>query len=236
MKEKKMPDKDVVPELRKSIREIIAIDKMPLWANHVDTLLVILNAAKFSAKNVIFGKALYRVVPDISGIAALAQTRQINQYTKCVVIVAEGDEDHFASYWLDHFLFSSIIMFSSNPYSKELEDKKVSAENFFNEAINKRNPFRPLTLTDKGDTLHINEESVDAIDPLNITYTTDDDPLEIHPFVGHHSCGGEMERIQCSTQYFVLRCRHCGLRIEYDNRVVTYGDIRQIRTESKPKT
>ena len=231
-----MPDKDVVLELRKSIRKIIAIDKMPLWDDHVDTLLVILNAAKFSAKDVVFGKALYRVVPDISGIAALAQTKQINCYTKCVVVGTDGDEDHFASYWLDHFLFSNIIMFTSNPYSGELEDKKVSTENFFNEVIDKRNPFKPLTLTSKGDTLHINEESVDAIDPLNIAYTTDDDLLDKRPVTGYHGCGGEIERIQCSPEYFVLHCKRCGLRVEYDKDVKTYGDIRYNRMGTKVKS
>jgi len=190
-----------------------------LSPDEIQILFDTVSAAGFNPNEIVPGwlHGRYRSQDGYTG-----RTYSINGFCPFKVINQEGEDDYFATGWLDCALRKVYNYFS--PHG--LNDKNTIIEIIGDEMI-RSVPLLPIQLTTEGDFLTEYPPS-----PLNTSYEYFvDHARDEHSLIScvgvHEHCRGWMDRKRATRTHDAIICRSCHLRVLFPRKVQTYGDLRQ---------
>lgn len=179
----------------------------------------VVSAAGFDPQKVIPGRLVGHYL-DQDG-SRTGGTYPINGVCPFKVVDEDGDDNYFATGWLDCALWRVV---SGTTRHQENREKLVDV---MIEEIERSIPLEPVQLTPDGDLLL---ECPPHGDGFGFTYfvhhTRDKDVLD--SCVGVHAfCEGWMDRGRSTRTHDVIMCRSCHLRALFPRKVKTYGELRR---------
>lgn len=137
----------------------------------------------------------------------------INRTCSYAVLLPDKSGHSVATKWLDHFV-SAIIHY------KEGAKDSIGLVKYMSEWFLRTKCFVPIQLTPEGEMLSEYPRS----SPLEHASETD----SVSSTVGVHLiCLGWVDRKQVSSEYDVLVCRSCALRVYIPKVIKTWGELRK---------
>lgn len=146
------------------------------------------------------------------------ETFPINGFCPYKVVDKDGEDNYFATGWLDCLLFHAWGHRFSMTGDRWQAVKEVQRE------IERSIPLEPIQLTPEGDMLREYPPPVHGHSYL-VDHTRDNH--ELHMTAGVHEYCSWIDRRQATKTHDALICRRCHLRVLFPKEVKTYGELRQ---------
>lgn len=203
-----------------ALRSGVWSDTNQLSDGDVAVLLEIVTAAGFEPKAVVFGKLCgnYREQDGSS----TGKTYPINSLCQYKVIAQDGDDDYFATGWLDCAVRRVVFGITRNG---EDCDRVVDA---LRQEIENSAPLQPIQLTADGDLLIESPRQVAHLSGFQYFVKHIQDGDRFGCCVGvHKHCGGWVDCSRATDTHDALVCRKCHLRVLFPKETKTYGELRK---------
>ena len=195
-------------------------DTLELPEGDIAVLLHIVTAAGFEPKAVVFGKLRgnYR---DQDG-SSTGETYPINALCQYKVVAPDGDDDYFATGWLDCAVRRAVYGAIRKGENREQTIEALCQE------IENSVPLEPVQLTDHGDLLLEYPRQPAHLAGLEYFVKHSRDGDKLNTCVGvHKHCCGRIERHRATDTHDALVCGSCHLRVLFPKEVENYGQLRE---------
>lgn len=183
-----------------------------LSAEEIQVLFEIVLAAGFEPKEIVLDKLVGHYLDQ--GGSRTGDTYPINNLCPYKVVNQEGENDFFATGWLDRTLRQ--VTLGATLLNGENRNRLI---NVISVEIELSAPLKPIRLTSEGDFL--------CETPPSVNHTRDNDRLGCTAGV-HKYCNSWMDRIRATQTHDAIVCRKCHLRVLFPKEVETYGELRQV--------
>ena len=196
-----------------------------IWGNAVElpesdvaVLLETVTAAGFEPKAVVPGR-LHGDYRDQDG-SRTGETFPINELCQYKVVAQEGDDDWFATGWLDCAVRRAT-------HGNRRGESREEITEALRQEIERSVPLQPIQLTADGDMLLEYPRQNKAI---GLSYFVDHarDADKLGSCVGvHKHCQGWVDRNRATDTQDALVCRRCHIRVLFPKDVKTYSQLRE---------
>lgn len=203
-----------------ALRPEVWNDAVQLPETDVAVLFETVTAAGFEPKAVVPGKLRgnYR---DQDG-SSTGETYPINSLCQYKVTAEDGDDNWFATGWLDCAVRRAVYGITRKGENREQVIEALRQE------IEKSVPLQPVQLTADGDMLLEYPKQAAFFGGLEyfVSHTRDADALSSCVGV-HKHCHGWVDRNRATDTHDSLVCRRCHMRVLFPTEVKTYGQLRE---------